>query len=245
MKTPFPLPATLLLAAAPLAAAHLTPAAERAFDAYIARFEAARPAPQAGPGIQPIDGGTWSVPGGLIHHWRAAAVVPGVRARDMLTLVRDYNNLSRYYAPEVVSSRALAATPDSATVVMRFRRRQIVTVVLDAEFDCRSALTAPDRGFSISRSTHIWEVADPGTPSEHRRPEGHDNGYLWRLNSYWAFRETPAGLLIQCDAISLTRDVPTGLGWLILPIVQTLPRASLEFTLIATENALTRKEPKA
>ena len=58
------------------------------------------------------------------------------------------------------------------------------------------------------------------------------------MNSYWTFQEQPEGLFIECEAVSLTRDVPAGLGWLITPIVESLPRASLEFTLTATKNAL-------
>ncbi len=42
--------------------------------------------------------------------------------------------------------------------------------------------------------------------------EGDDDGFLWRLNTYWSFVEVPGGLLIECEAISLTRDVPAGPG---------------------------------
>jgi len=121
---------------------------------------------------------------------------------------------------------------------MRFRKQRVITVVLDAEFDSRSAIVGPGRGYSSSRSTHIWQIDHPGTPEERRRPEGNDDGFLWRLNSYWRFEELPQGLFIECEAVSLTRDVPAGLGWLITPIVETLPRSSLEFTLTATKNAL-------
>ena len=48
----------------------------------------------------------------------------------------------------------------------------------------------------------------------------------------------PGGLLIECEAISLTRDVPAGLGWLVAPVIEEMPRDSLKFTLNATRNAL-------
>ena len=54
----------------------------------------------------------------------------------------------------------------------------------------------------------------------------------------------PGGLLIECEAVSLTRDIPDGLGWLATPIVEGLPRESLEFTLRATRNALTARAAK-
>jgi hypothetical protein len=43
---------------------------------------------------------------------------------------------------------------------------------------------------------------------------------------------------LECEAISLTRSVPLGLGWLINPIIQSLPRDSLVNTLRETREAL-------
>jgi hypothetical protein len=43
---------------------------------------------------------------------------------------------------------------------------------------------------------------------------------------------------IQCEAISLTRDIPTGLGWMIGRFVESIPRESLTFTLQSTRRAL-------
>ena len=48
-------------------------------------------------------------------------------------------------------------------------------------------------------------------------------------------------MYIQCNAISLTRDVPAGLGWLAGPFIQNVPRESLNFTLTATREALMKK----
>ena len=45
----------------------------------------------------------------------------------------------------------------------------------------------------------------------------------------------------ECRAISLTRDVPFGLGWAIEPIIQKLPKESLIHTLEATRDALHRR----
>jgi hypothetical protein len=190
--------------------------------------------------VEAVNGGSWGVNGGLLHHWRAGAFVPKASSRDLLALLRDYNNLSRYYAPEVVSSRLLADDRDGdmVSLAMRFKKRRVITIVLDTEFATRSGLADDSRGYSFARSTHIWQIDQPETANERRRAEGADDGFLWRLNSYWSFEEKHGGLLMECEAVSLTRDIPVGLGWLIKPIIDTLPRASLEFTLTATRNAL-------
>jgi hypothetical protein len=227
------------------AAAQRSLEATRAFDRYIADVEAgfergARPGDPGPTGfrVEAIHGGTWAVDGGLLHHWRAMALAPGAKAVDLLALLRDYDHLARYYTPDVMASRRLAGGDEAATIAMRFRKQKVVTVVLDAEFETRPGLSGPGRGYSISRSTHIWQVDGAGSKQERRRTEGNDDGFLWRLNSYWMFEETPEGLRMQCDAVSLTRDVPLGLGWLVTPVIATLPRQSLEFTMTATQKAL-------
>ena len=195
--------------------------------------------------MEPVKGGTREVRGGLLHHWRGAAFVPGARASDMLALLRDYNYLSSYYAPEVESSRLLLDRGGVAAVAMRFKKQMVIPIVLDTEYDVRIGVTGDNAGYSVSRSTHIWEVESPGTSRERRMTEGDDDGFLWRLNTYWSFLEVPGGLLIECEAISLTRDVPAGLGWLVAPVIEEMPRESLKFTLNATRNALGSSALKA
>jgi hypothetical protein len=181
-------------------------------------------------GIEPVNGHTTELDGALLHHWRGAAFVPGADRRDMLTLLRDYDRFPIYYAPEVVSAQLLGGV-----LQMRFRKQAIIPVVLDAEFEIQDGLAGATSGYSFSRSIHIWQIR------EQRLPEGDDDGFLWRLNSYWSFVQSHDGLLIECQAVSLTRDIPRGLRWLITPIVKDLPRASLEFTLNATKTALSKE----
>jgi hypothetical protein len=256
--------AVILALTVPCSSARLTAAAQQAFDTYAATVEKRLAQQHSSPDtylaalnlgeaertevvqelrsgavrIVPVNGGTRDVSGGLMHHWRGVAFVPGARAGDMWALLRDYNHLATYYAPEVESAHLVADRAGVATVAMRFRKQIVIPIVLDTEYDVRTGLNGASAGYSMSRSTHIWEVENPGTSHERRMTEGDDDGFLWRLNTYWSFLETPGGLLIECEAISLTRDVPAGLGWLVAPVIQDMPRESLKFTLTATQNAL-------
>jgi hypothetical protein len=63
-------------------------------------------------------------------------------------------------------------------------------------------------------------------------------GYLWRFNTYCWLDERPEGVYEQCESMSLTRDVPFGLGWLIKPFITIIPREALEFTLTGVRTAL-------
>ena len=58
------------------------------------------------------------------------------------------------------------------------------------------------------------------------------------MNTYWRFEEKDGGTYIECQAISLTRDVPTGLGWMVGPFVTSVPKESLTFTLGTARAAL-------
>ena len=97
-----------------------------------------------------------------------------------------------------------------------------------------------DRGRWVCRSytTRISEVEHAGSPKERVLPPDTGYGFLWRLYSYWRFQEREGGVYVECRAISLTRDVPLGLRWIIEPIIQKLPKGSLINTLEATRQAL-------
>jgi hypothetical protein len=100
------------------------------------------------------------------------------------------------------------------------------------------------RCYSQSHSTRIAEVDDPGDADEREMRPGVDHGFLWRLNSYWRFEERDGGVYVECEAVSLTRGVPAGLGWLVNPIVRTLPRESLETSLTTLRRALAQPSGK-
>ena len=254
--------ATLLLLAANCWAARLSPSAERAYEGYVANIEARlarqharpetylatltagdpkkieRPAMSSDIQVEPLNSGTWQVPGALLHHWRGTAFVPRATPAEMLAVLRDFNHFSRNYAPRVVAARALTDDGQMATLAIRFKEQRVVTIVIDGEYKVESRLSGNDRGYSVSRSLHFWQVDNPGTAQERHRPEGQDDGFLWRLNSYWSFTRVRGGLEMECEAVSLTRDVPVGLGWLVTPAIADLPREELAFTLRATRRAL-------
>jgi hypothetical protein len=181
--------------------------------------------------------GDIEVTGGLIHDWIGAVFIPHTTLAKTLALVEDYNNHKRIYKPEVIDSQLLAHDGNNFRVRLRLLKKKVVTVVLNTEHDVRYVPLDQTRWSSRSYSTRIAEVESPGKPDEHELPPGNDHGFLWRLNSYWRFEERDGGVYVECEAISLTRGVPTGLGWLINPIIRSLPRESLANTLRATRDA--------
>jgi hypothetical protein len=177
-------------------------------------------------------------PEAIIHHWLGAVFVPGANLRETIALVQDYNRHQDVYKPEVVRSRLLTRQGNDFTIYYRLRKKKVITITLNTNHDVHYYPVNSARWYSRSYSTRIAEVANADTPNEHEKPIGHDGGFLWRINSYWKFEEKDGGVYIECESISLTRDIPTGLGWLIRPFVTSIPKESLEMTMGSTRAAL-------
>jgi len=178
------------------------------------------------------------VPNGLIHDWIGAIFMPGTTVKDTLALIQDYDNHKNIYKPEVIASRLISHHDNDFQIYLRLLKKKIITVVLDTDHEVHYRSLDRSRWTCRSYTTRIAEVEDAGSPKEQVLPPDAGYGFLWRLYSYWRFQERDAGVCVECRAISLTRDVPSGLGWAIKPIIQKLPRESLTNTLEATRQAL-------
>jgi hypothetical protein len=179
-----------------------------------------------------------AIPGGLVHHWVGLAFLPGVTLERTVALLQDYDRHAAVYAPRIASSALRTQVDDVFRFDLRFFMQKGISVVVDTENTARFMRLDADRAASSIVATRIAEVENPGTPAEREKPPGLDSGYLWRLNTYWRFLHRDGGTYIQCESISLTRGIPTGLAWLLGPFVTSLPRESLEFTLQTTRRAL-------
>ncbi|MGC2333226.1 MAG: hypothetical protein WA581_17360 [Candidatus Acidiferrales bacterium] len=175
-----------------------------------------------------------SVPGGMIHHWIGTVFIPGATLEQTLSLEEDYDHQQEYFQPDVMRSRILHHDGNDFTIELRLYKKKVIATVLDTEHQVHYTLVDATHAWSRSRTIRIQEVENAGEPSEHLEPEGHDRGLLWRMNTYWRFEEKDGGTYVECQSISLTRDIPTGLGWLIGPYVNSVPRESLNFTLETT-----------
>lgn len=178
------------------------------------------------------------VPDGLIHDWIGVICIPGATVEKTLALLQNYDNHKNIYQPEVIASKLIGRRDNDFQIYLRLRKKKIITVILDTDHDVHYFAVKSTRWACHSRTTRISEVEDAGKPSENVRPPDTGHGFLWRLNSYWRLEESEDCTYIECRAISLTRDVPSALAWIIEPMVLKLPRDSLRSTLEATRRAL-------
>ena len=178
------------------------------------------------------------VPDGLIHDWVGAVYIPGTTVAQTLAVVQNYNRHKQIYAPDVMDSKLISHHGNDFKIFLRLLKKKIITVVLDTDHDVCFLPIDDASWFCRSHTTRIAEVDDPGTPREKVQPPDTGYGFLWRLYSYWRFAERANHVIVECRALSLTRDVPLGLGWILESIVKNLPRESLIHTLRATRTAL-------
>lgn len=182
-----------------------------------------------------------TAPNGLIHHWVGAIFVPGATLDQTLAFMQDYDHKVDYFKPDVVISKILSHSGGDYKVHLRFYTKKVLTTVIDTDQEIHYERVDATHAWSRSRTTRVQEVTNAGEKDERLEPEGHDRGFVWRMNTFWRFEEKDGGTYVECQAISLSRDIPTGLGWMVGPFVQSVPKESLTFTLETARNALVKK----
>src|SRR5271168_1960082 len=181
------------------------------------------------------------VPGGIIHHWIGTVFVPGATLEQTLSFMQDYDHKVDYFQPDIVRSKILRQNGDDYFVLLRFYKKEIITTVIDTDQEVHYHVVDPTHAYSRSRTTRVQEVENAGQSDEKLDAEGHDRGFMWRMNTYWRFEEKDGGTYVECQAISLTRGIPMGLSWMVGSFVTSVPRESLTFTLTTARTALMRK----
>ncbi|MGP0072555.1 MAG: hypothetical protein ACLPWF_11565 [Bryobacteraceae bacterium] len=241
---------SLLLVTIPFA--HLTPEATAAFDGYVQQAEARMmsypvrdPALRRGePRVEAQEAArAVNAPGAMIQDWVGTMFLPGASLSQVQSVLRDYANYKNYYRPKVIESRELSHSGDDYDVLLRMYEKHILTVVLNSTYHIRYEMPDAQHLAVISRSTHIGELKDPYKSYTDEVPQSEDSGFLWRLNSYWRFEAADGGVYARCEAISLSRDVPPGLGWMLKGFLENFPKESMKNTLRGTKAAVENLKP--
>jgi hypothetical protein len=193
-------------------------------------------------------GSSVQVPGGLVNHWFGAVFIPRAIVTDVRTVLQDYANYSRIYAPDVTESKLLGRSGDDFDIFLRLHRQIHVKLAFGYNFpvefntNYRVTYAMADNVLRVrSASTRIAEVKDPKKSHTQEYPPGNDDGYLWRLNSYWRVYEMKSpepGVVLECEVISLSRSVPSFLQTVVSYFTTNFPEDSMRATLSATLRAV-------
>jgi hypothetical protein len=221
---------------------HLSTQTDQAFEDYRKKIEAKldwkpRYPSSLKPGeitIAPVAGkGSIDVFDGLIHDWVVAAVVPHASPEQAIAVLQNYGAYKNVYSPDVIDSKILRHEGDAWHVYLKLLKKKVLTALLDAEFDVSYHSLGDGRWSVVSRSTRIAELE-----GDRQLPAGEGHGFLWRLNAYWLIEQRPEGIYVECRTLSLSRNIPAGMGWLVKPFVASVPKEALYDTMRDTLRAL-------
>lgn len=187
------------------------------------------------------EGGKIKIPKGLVHHWYGILFLPGTELDAVLAWSQDYDNRQNEFE-NVEESRLLSRRGDVFEIFLRLRQEKMIKVHYNTEHRVIYRRIDEDAATSRSESTRIAELKDAGTDGERERPVGNDRGFLWRLASYWRFQQTSEGVVVECESISLSRTFPWPLRWFVRPLLDSVPRESLEAALRPMHGALAEAE---
>jgi len=176
------------------------------------------------------------VPKGMIHHWRGAVLIPKVMIEPALQVIRNPLNWADYYH-DVLESGLIERSEDFELIYLKLRRSQaMVKAAYNTEHRVQHQWHDETFASSTSIATRIAEIVDLGKDTEHEKPEGNDRGFLWRLNAYWKYRQVAEGVLVECETLTLSRNVPFLLRFVLGPFIARTARNSMAKTLESLRN---------
>jgi hypothetical protein len=128
--------------------------------------------------------------GGHLYDWVGAVFIPGATLDKLVRMLQDYDHRAAYFPETIASSKLLCRSGNSH---FRYTMRMKEPAVIDVESDVAWEQVDPHRWRCRSYSTSAAEV-------------GKDHGYLRRLYSWWRFSETPQGIFVEAETITLSDE---------------------------------------
>jgi hypothetical protein len=180
-----------------------------------------------------------SVRNGLVHDWVGTAFMRGVTVDRVLSVLLDFDHHKDFY-PDVIQSSLVSRQGGRVNGRWRLKRTKIITVELEVDQQSDYIALSPGVWTVRSHATQIREVQSPGE-NETILPPDEGSGFLWRLDAFWTLRQEPDGVYAECRTTSLSRSIPASLGWMIKPLVESMPKESLASTLRSTRDAASNR----
>jgi len=130
------------------------------------------------------------VNGAMIYDWIGTMLIKGTTLERLIRMLQDYDHRAQYF-PEIISTSKLLCRTDENHFVAAMRMKE--PAVIDTESDVTWERVDPKQWRCRSYSTKVQEI-------------GKQHNYLLRLNTYWRFAETGAGVQVEAESITLSRE---------------------------------------
>ena len=211
----------LLLFPSGATAAELRPETVAAWNRHVAAVEMTLRDHESDLPVSQPEGRGVPVPGGTIHEWRGSVLIPGITVAQLVRALETPGLPPP--SDDILEAHVLHHDGDALRVYLKLARTAIITVTYDTEHDVR--FSRRSAGFATSRSVS----------TSIRESSGSDRGFLWRLNSYWRYRQVGDAVLVDVLSLSLSRDVPSLVRPVAGPVIDRIARESMKRTLDAVD----------
>jgi hypothetical protein len=191
--------------------------------------------------VQDVNGKALDIPDGMVNHWVGTAFIPRATLDDTMGVMFNYERYRETYKPEIVESRLLSRGDGDLKVNLRLQKKTSwVSVTYDCDFDVHYRRADEGHAYSETRAVRIQQVENAGRPDEKKDPVGHDNGYLWGINTFWSVEQETDGVVIEWESITLSRQIPFLLRWVARPYIAHLARETVTDMLTNTRAVVAR-----
>ncbi len=159
-------------------------------------------------------------------------MIPGARLIELLGVLQDYNNYSEIYKPAVVESRLVEQRDDVFRYRLKFVQKGFgIKTGLAGEFQTTYYRLSDATGYSITEATKLAELQNPSTAAEQELPVSASHGYVERVFTIVRYQESEKGVSVEMETLTLSRDVPAPIRWMIAPAIQRFSRQTITNTL--------------
>jgi hypothetical protein len=228
-----------------LRAQHLKPETAQSFDCYVQAAEARMDARKAflladtdtalsdqivrGQKIRIIEANganPHKLPGGQLYDLMGVSFISGTTLDRLIPFLQDYDHRAQNFPETISASKLLCVT---APGHFQYSMRMKEPAILDVDSDVVWQRVDAQRWRCRSQSTHVAEV-------------GKDHGYLRRLYSYWRFVETPKGVFVEAETITLSDEFGSVTRMLGSALMGINPEKSLRHSLASMRESVLKPE---
>jgi len=142
-----------------------------------------------------------------------------IAANDRLALsLVQFHRITRtcrhvFYKPDVESAKIESRQGDDFLVFMRIAKAKfMLSDVLNTEQTIQSIGLDPPKAYSRAAARALTRSRRRGARTSMSCPSARIAVFFGPSNGYWYYEERGGGVYITCESITLTRDIPFGLG---------------------------------
>ena len=189
-------------------------------------------ADKSAPAIDSTEPSGHPIPEGLIHHWFGTALIPHANAAALLAVLQNYEAYPQLFPPALMEALLMDHDGGVYTYRLKFIQKALgYRSGLLGNFQSRYVALDAGTGYVVTDALKFTELQNPGKPNERELSLAESKGFMERSLSIMRYRQTNEGVIVRIESITLSRDVPGSIRWLVNPFIRRFARQTMSSTL--------------